>query len=520
MTAENRQAKRITALLSRVSSETGLLWLVYFAIAGAMLFHLYTLTSYPPLFIDESWYANVAWNWLTRGENFDSIQALARQGVPWPYLGNLPWLASFAIAGLGLFQARIVAWIFGLVLVIGVFLVGRLSFGRIAGALAALFLVINPAYLQASHYARPDVMLAAFGMFGYLFMLSGFQKEARGSHLLAGLLLGLAVDIHLNALIFIFGFLILYRYQYKKGLLRSRGFWFFLLGGFLAFVYYIAVHVLPEPSAFFNFFRYSLGSEHQMPISSLNLVVLLRSLRAEIGRYHFFDNNLTFALLGASAVYLIWRRKPADQRLLVFTGAAFTGFVLLAGNKHDIYAILLYPFSLLVVAEGLVSLVRASRDLPPVRAFASALILLSLVSGMIVMARPALDGRGYDYYAVTNKIRQEVPSGAKIMGLPNWWLGLPDYDFRSVMGLTYLHFLEGLSLKEGLERLKPDYLIFDTGLNGLLVEQGYFGEEGFEVYKLPRAEFENFLRARAEMIMEFSNPWHGYFQIYAVDWNP
>lgn len=505
-------------ILKGIVNEKLLLALIFAAILGVLLFNLYTLTTYPPLFIDESWYANVAWNWLTQGKNYDSMHTLARQDISWPYLGNLPWLVSFAIAGLGLTQARIVAWFFGLILVVGTFFVGRLNFGRMVGALAALFLVLSPAFMQASHYARPDVMLAAFGMFSYLLLVAGFKTEKCWLHLSAGILIGLSLDIHLNAIIYIFGFLILYLYQYKLKIFRTTGFWLFVLGGFLSLIYYVVVHILPNPGEFFDYYRYSLGSEHQMPLASFNPMVLLRSFRAEIGRYHFFENGLTFALLGASIVYLVWRRKLAEQYLLIFTAAAFIGFVLFAGNKHDIYAILLYPFFLLILSEGLIGLVQSSKGVSPNHAYFVALISLYLISSLVVMTRPVIASRAYDYYAVTDKVRKVVPPGSKVMGLPNWWLGLADYDYRSVMGLTYLHFLQNTSLKEGLEILEPDYLIFDTGLNGLLVNEGYFGEYGFDVYNMPRREFESFLADQGEKLEEFTNPWHGDFRIYKIIW--
>jgi len=195
-----RRDNRLAAFIKGIVHEKGVLGFIFVAIVGVLLFNLYSLSSFPPVFIDESWYANVAWNWLTEGVNVDSIHALARQNVPWPYLGILPWLISFAVAGLGLVQARTVAWVFGLILIVGTFLVGRRSFGRIVGALAALLVVINPAYLQASHYARPDIMLAAFGMFSYFLLISGFENERRWSHFFAGLLIGLSIDIHLNAI--------------------------------------------------------------------------------------------------------------------------------------------------------------------------------------------------------------------------------------------------------------------------------------------------------------------------------
>ena len=44
-----------------------------------MISHLVFLTSYPQVFIDEPWNANVAWTWLKTGVNFDTIHSPYQQ---------------------------------------------------------------------------------------------------------------------------------------------------------------------------------------------------------------------------------------------------------------------------------------------------------------------------------------------------------------------------------------------------------------------------------------------------------
>jgi hypothetical protein len=88
------------------------------------------------------------------------------------------------------------------------------------------------------------------------------------------------------------------------------------------------------------------------------------------------------------------------------------------------------------------------------------------------------------------------------------------------MSLTYYNLFNGYSLTRGLEELRPDYIIFDDGLNGLLVEEGYFSSTaGFALYDLPKREFRNFLAERGASVLSFSDPWHGYFEIYAIEWD-
>jgi hypothetical protein len=203
-----------------------------------------------------------------------------------------------------------------------------------------------------------------------------------------------------------------------------------------------------------------------------------------------------------------------------FVGAAFLLFELLIQAKHDIYAILFYPFFLLLVAETFASLLREGRKMEPQRLFMAAILVLFVVNSALHFARPIVENRNYNYYDVTNRVRSVIPAGTRVAGLPHWWLGLSDYDYRSIMSLTYYHFFNDYTLTEGIEAIRPQYLIVDTGLRGLLMDQaGFTSKPGFSMYGLPRDEFETFLAQRGRKIDEFVNPWHGTFEIYEIHWN-
>lgn len=491
-------------------------------------FQLIFLTKYPPVFIDEPWFANVAWNWVTTGAPGDSMHANMAGllgSIDWPNIGRVavfPLKVVFEYLGLGLFQARLVSWIFGVLAVLATLLVGRKAYSTVTGALAALLLVLSAPFTQASHYARPDVILAAAIMLVFWLALFSFERERWWAHLLTGLVLGLAVDIHPNAAMFIPALVSLYIVTYRSRMLRKRGAWLCAVGGFIGIAYYGLSHIASNPEAYFTLSNLSFGGTHKLPLlTALNPVRFARSLTNEIGRYHFFENSLDFVLIGAGVIYLMIRRSLSDVRLLVFTSVAFTCFGLFVGNKHDIYAILFYPFFMLIVAGALVGLWSETTSWRSAqRGFITALVMLLVVSHSIRLARPLMQNRGYDYYEVTESIKAALPSDARVMGLPHWWLGLADYDYRSSLNLTYYHFFNGYDLEEGLTADRPDYLIVDSGLRGLLVDEGYFPPgPGFEIYKLPRQAFETFLDERGTKVEEFDNPWHGKFEVYRLDWS-
>ncbi|HUU35769.1 MAG TPA: hypothetical protein VMW48_17000, partial [Vicinamibacterales bacterium] len=311
----------------------------------------------------------------------------------------------------------------------------------------------------------------------------------------------------------------LYLTVYGTQMLVKPGTWLCALGGAVGIGYFLAINVLPNPTAYFALFEFSYTFTHRLPVTELSPLDLLASLRAEVGRFHFFENGLDFALIGASLAYLAARRSSADRRLLVYSGVTFLSFVLFVGNKHDVYAILLYPFMLLAVADTLVSLARDGEGFARQRAFAGALSCLLLLNSTVHLARPLYQNRDYDYYAVTEKIKSVIPPGARVMGLPHWWLGLAEYDYRSVLNLTFHHYLNNYTITESLNAIRPEIIIVDGNLQGLLVDDGYFPPgPGFEVYRLPRREFVAFLSRRGRKILDFTDPWHGAFEVYAVQW--
>ena len=133
-------------LNSTVSSATMINGIMIVALILILLTSFAFLTKVPPVFIDESWNANAIWNWLKTGNNFDSMHAgtldqFGHEWLRWPKIGNLPWRISFAILGLGLFQARIVSWIFACLLLVGTILIGKRTFSLTTGILAALILI-------------------------------------------------------------------------------------------------------------------------------------------------------------------------------------------------------------------------------------------------------------------------------------------------------------------------------------------------------------------------------------------
>jgi hypothetical protein len=361
-------------------------------------------------------------------------------------------------------------------------------------------------------------MLSLVGLLIFLLVVLAFDTERWWCHLLAGVLVTASLDIHPNGILYALGVAALHLLHYRGRILSSRGPRWAVGGALLGGIYYAVVAALTSPSSFIGYFRFSLGVTHRIPLLEWSVVELLASARAEIGRFHFADNRLAFVLIGAAIAYLAYRRRPTDKHLLAYLLALFVGFVLFVGNKHDIYAILLYPYMMIASAAAIVGLLRARETAAPGRVFLLSLLGLTIFAEVFSLARTLGESSEYRYEAITDRIRQAAPHGSRVMGLPHWWLGLSDYDYRSSLSLSYYNVYQGYSLTEGLETIRPDILIVDDGWRGLLVDQGFFEAEGFGIFNMPREEFEGFLEARAERLTEFSDRWHGRFTIYRIRW--
>ena len=502
-------------------------WATTGLMAGAFVAALAGLTvlvRHPIVFLDEPWYADASWNLATRGTNFDSMFAGVLDQWPaswvrWPWLGNVPFAATFAVGGLGLYQGRLTSWIFGVVLLWLLFLLGRRLYSAVTGALAALLLSVGSIFLQASHYVRVDMFLACTVLAALYCLLVGIDEARPRPIFLAGLISSVSVDIHMNSALFGIGLAVVLLARIRSRTLGWKHLGFLAAGAAVGTVYWTMVHIAPSPTTYLSISRGWQGSILQPPIASFSLAALLESLRAEVGRYRFYSNGLDFALIGASLVALAARRTVRDRMLLTFIGTSFGLFVLFVQNKHDIYAILFYPLFLLAVAETFVHLLRRHSESDLVRRFAGALLVLVVVNSTVHVVRAVAQTRGYDYDALTARMRRAIPAHARVAGMPTWWLGFSDYDYRSLLGLTYYHLFNGYDLVEGLEAMHPTHLIVDGDFNLLLVDgEGFPPGPGFAMYNLPRHQFETFMAAHTRKVDELVDRWHGRIAIYEIQW--
>ncbi len=483
--------------------------------------HFLSLTIYPTVFIDESWLANTSWSWLKTGVPFDLIHSgpLDQFGYPWltdNFIGQAPYTIAYQLIGLGLFQTRLVSWLFSLILVVATIQVGRRLFDLNAGLLAALLLTLSMPYLQSSRQ-RQDVILAAMIMVSFWLALYALDEDKVWAHFLSGLLLGLGFDVHQTAMIFIPALGALYLLHYRKRLLFARGTWIVGIGGALGLGYYAATHMLPNYEVYSKLMSFYFVSEADARIPLMNPAIILESALRELSRYRFRESPLDLAMIAAGTLALLYRRSKGDQRLLTYTAAAFASFILLSSSKTPLYAINLYPFFMLIVGAGAVAVIRMAQR--PLVARIALVVIVALVGfDLVQTAARIYSQRDYDYYAITNRIRDVIPEGERILGMPTWWLGLSEYDYISSLNIAYYRFFNQMNVQQALAEIHPDYIIVDDAQRAVLVDEGQQLLQGMNVYAVSRAEFNAVLESQAELVLQFTDPWQGTLQVYHLTW--
>jgi 4-amino-4-deoxy-L-arabinose transferase-like glycosyltransferase len=522
----NPPARRILLPVTARLTIYAFLAIIVFFIAG-----LQTLDLYPPVHVDEPWNADRAWNRLKTGDNYSTMDVgpfPSGKGIGTAPIASGVLMWSFRFFGLGLFQTRLPALVFGAFLLLGTYFAGKQLYNPHTGLLALLLLGLSWPFLEGSHWGRPDIVVAAFVMAAFTFAVWGMRSEKPLPNLVAGILIALSVAVHPNGALFVAVLGIVYLARYGRRFFRRWEFWAFVVGcllgsiypgGLMAFARNVLAFALP-PAPGGTAAISDLGTTHAPPLAELNPLVLIASLMGEISRYRFYDQGLDMALIGASLIFLVVRRSRSDRLLLVFLTSALLLFALLIYNKEDYYAILFYPFLLLAMAEAFVSLLRSVEGARAQRVFVASILVLFLLSSLIHFAAPVLGSFNYDYYAVTDRIRTVIPPGARVLGRPTYWLGLSDYDYRSSFSLGYYDLDSDFDLTQVLEEVHPDVLIVDDRWQYHLVDEDDppRGPGLYRFFRYPRQEFEDFVAQRGEKLLEFTDPWHGLLEVYAIHW--
>ncbi|MDD5466181.1 MAG: glycosyltransferase family 39 protein [Anaerolineales bacterium] len=495
-----------------------------FLAAVLALLHALTLLRYPAPHVDEAWLTSRAWGFLHTGRQYGPLDAGLTDQFPGYWTVNQWLITALQAAALSLSQApallplRLLALAFGGLLLWANY---RLAFrlgGPAVAATATLLLAASRAFFHSAHLARYDVLAT---MLGYAALALAVYHSRRGFFygLAAGALAGLAVETHLNSLIFLPALGLVYLLEGGRQVWRNSAVWGFALGLGLGAAFYLGLHVLPYPQTYATLNRLLFSQTHTPPIVSLEASRILAGFSGSASLLLVASGSML--VLGVLALPLLARRRTAEARLaLAINLALFLGAALLIPNITGHYAIFLAPAFLWPVAEFLVDF--ASRPWQGKAAdYAWRVLAWGAVAGALALsAVPLLTDNAAGYRRAQQAVNAAVQPGDVLMGSQVFWLGLYDHRYYSwELLIQYPRLYPEATLAEALAHYRPDLLVIDGPMDDL-ISDSIDPASRWSHYSISRAELEAFLSEKAVRVALIEGTPYGAVQAYRIRWAP
>jgi 4-amino-4-deoxy-L-arabinose transferase-like glycosyltransferase len=392
--------------------------------------NLSALTSYPVPQTDDGWIGSTAVNFMRTGRFglpvFGDIYGSSQNYVHLGRLFSIALAASFWIFGVGLLQGRLVALLGALVSAGLVFLLAKRLSGVAAGAGAAVLYLLAWRTFYASHMVRPETWVQAGGLCCFALFLRVRGARSSREALALGLLSSLIVDIYFTAIYYslVVGLGVVWTF-------RSRSDWrligAFAAGGTLGLVYWLTVHLLPDPAQAILQWKVLSVSVFHADFGDSNLLAPLFKIPVLVQTGILGYTRLGFMEFGyiiAGILALAYKSSRADRYLLA-AGLVFTLAYVYIGPEKGLYHLTLFiPIFCLLFAQAaskaaeILARQRPGWTAPAAIALLMAPLALVYITGDIVLA---WQNRAIDYGRYAAQLRQYVPAGSSIVGEGTWY---------------------------------------------------------------------------------------------------
>ena len=444
---------------------------------------------------------------------------------------------SFKLFGLGIWQARLVSVIAGLVTIWLTYLLGKTLYDEPTGLLAAALLcflrlslpndtdLYNLGYqmnasgiplLDFARVIRFDGMVPMWVVGAVLTFVRARQSSAThfgsGWHLLTGVLTGLAMLTHIYGAFVLPVFVILLIWEDGWATLRRRPMYLILAGFFAALLPYL-IYVFQDLPGYLG-----QSLRHEARFDFLNPNFYWDSLIHEPWRYLSWLGGsfrqavlwprvgLWVAVLGLplANVWLFRRVRQsstlADRPLLVALRTMMGLLALLINLKRYPYTALILPFLSLQLAWAGITLWRRNTSRRWVRILLVGILAATLIEGGIgVWGSFQLAREGTSHAALTRAVRAVIPPDARVLASHLVWFALHDYDLYSVNLAFVLSDPQygsnpAPSMAQVIDQIGPEYIVMENRLLKKYLEHPE---------TLPGERQENYLQELDQYIQTF-----------------
>ncbi|MEO6724636.1 MAG: glycosyltransferase family 39 protein [Blastocatellia bacterium] len=384
---------------------------------------------------DDGAYASAGYQFWRTGEpgipGYRDVAGFERHVWSFGRVGAAVQGVAMRFAGVSAFTALLPSFLAGIGLVLVTAELGAVLWGAATGRLAALLLAASGKFFLACHGARPDLLLAFCFITALWLAASAPAGEPERRLLLAGLVMGIACDVHLNGFLLapvpLFFWLLL---RAEETRVRWRAAVVFIGAGVLCAFFWLLIHYWSHPAEF----RFQAGIDVEgLRVTQLGV---LGALKAEIKRYtdwfwaarghrHMLEGLL---VLGG----LVWTLKREGRTGRALAGA--WGLIFLIGaalmnNPFGWYLIFVWPLFAVWMARALVAF--------PARRIAQSALALLLAAYLVNLGLWHFKAsKEIPQSARLIELRRLIPANVPVLANGALWFAFWDRDYTDDYYLT------------------------------------------------------------------------------------
>lgn len=428
------------------------------AIGFLLLFSLLTLGRVPEIpHGDDGGYAAAAYHFWQTGRpgvsgwrsvvGLDAdVFVLGRSAAA--FQGIIMWFF-----GVSLFNGLLPSFLAGIGLLVVTYSLGKSLLGRNVAMLAVIILAASGIFFSASRWARPDILLTLYFVTALYLFASASPGKWSWRYLIAGLIMGLSGDVHLNGFLLapipLFFWIVLRPETTRVRMVSCITYIGTVLVGVIL---WLILHYWPDTDTFYSQITIHGIKTHGIRISNLGLV---NATWREIQRYlsWFWDARLHRNLFEGLAILTcgIWMTAFGDRKDRALIVAWFLVFVMgicFMANPYGWYLIFVWPLFALWLARGFIKVYETAKNRPRHQRWALiglTLLFVGYLSNLALWTGKAFVGPSYS--TIAQELRSVIPPKASVIAGGEWWFALWDRDFTDALHL-YLRRLEAETYPE------------------------------------------------------------------------
>jgi hypothetical protein len=407
----------------------------------------------------EGWFSDIAYNlnWEFNGRMAKDIP----NGGWSAGIGKLFFLIHnvfYKILGVGLFQARLVSFASGVIMLVLLYGWVKKYISQGAAIFSMVLMVSSPLFYTSIPSAKQDIVHCLFAFSAFYFISSAILTKKGIYYLLAGFIAALSVDISYRGIeIVIAVYLFHCIFFEREGFLKRSS--LLLSGSFIAFIYWYSINILPI--GIDDFLKYHLASAAGDG-GDYNVTVLLsefyRFLNIFSGRNKYIFGFELF-YLGFLAV-LFYKNRGKHKSIFRVIGVwVLINFIILTVIERTtgrIYLLMYYPFVFIFSGIGLSELFEQRRKIA--YAILSLILLFAFTFQGAIFSKYIYHTaikKDYDIKGYYDKLRASVDTNKAIIGATNHWYAFTDVQYYG--GQFYLGRLSLLNELKTANEYKNDH---------------------------------------------------------------